>query len=60
MPTAAMTPRADHAGRNFHFGVREHAMCAIASGMALAGLRPFAASFFVFTDYCRGAIRLAR
>ncbi len=53
------TQRADHAGRNFHFGVREHAMCAIASGMALAGLRPFAASFFVFTDYCRGAIRLA-
>jgi transketolase len=48
-----------HAGRNFHFGIREHAMCAIASGMALSGLRPFAASFFVFTDYCRGAIRLA-
>jgi len=46
-------------GRNFHFGVREHAMCAVASGMALSGLRPFAASFFVFTDYCRGAIRLA-
>ncbi|HSB25744.1 MAG TPA: transketolase [Burkholderiaceae bacterium] len=47
------------AGRNFHFGIREHAMCAVASGMALAGLRPFVASFFVFTDYCRGAIRLA-
>ncbi len=47
------------AGRNLHYGVREHAMCAIASGMALSGLRPFAASFFVFTDYCRGAIRLA-
>ena len=47
------------AGRNFHFGIREHAMCALASGMALSGLRPFAASFFVFTDYCRGAIRLA-
>jgi transketolase len=46
-------------GRNFHFGIREHAMCAVASGMALSGLRPFAASFFVFTDYCRGAIRLA-
>lgn len=50
---------ASYAGRNFHFGIREHAMCAIASGMALSGLRPFAASFFVFTDYCRGAIRLA-
>jgi transketolase len=46
-------------GRNFHFGIREHAMCAVASGMALSGLRPYAASFFVFTDYCRGAIRLA-
>lgn len=47
------------AGRNFHFGIREHAMCAAASGMALSGLRPFAASFFIFTDYARGAIRLA-
>ncbi|WP_305806740.1 transketolase [Stenotrophomonas sp. YIM B06876] len=51
--------RGGYAGRNFHFGIREHAMCAVASGMALSGLRPFAASFFVFTDYCRGAIRLA-
>jgi transketolase len=47
------------AGRNVHFGVREHAMCAAASGMALSGLRPFAASFLVFSDYARGAIRLA-
>jgi len=47
------------AGRNFHFGIREHGMCAAASGMALSGLRPYAASFFVFTDYARGAIRLA-
>jgi transketolase len=47
-----------HAGRNFHFGIREHAMCAAASGMALSGLRPFAASFLVFSDYARGAIRL--
>ena len=46
-------------GRNLHFGVREHAMCAIASGLALSRLRAFAASFFIFTDYCRGAIRLA-
>ena len=50
---------ASPAGRNFHFGIREHAMCAAASGMALSGLRPFAASFFVFSDYARGAIRLA-
>ena len=48
-----------YAGRNFHFGIREHAMCAAASGMALSGLRAYAASFFVFTDYCRGSIRLA-
>ena len=50
---------ASPAGHNFHFGIREHAMCAAVSGMALSGLRPFAASFFVFTDYGRGAIRLA-
>ncbi|MDZ4358264.1 MAG: transketolase [Variovorax sp.] len=49
----------DYAGRNLHFGVREHAMCAIANGLALSKLRPFAASFFIFTDYCRGAIRLS-
>lgn len=52
-------PPAGYGGRNLHFGIREHAMCAIASGLALSGLRPYAASFFIFTDYCRGAIRLA-
>lgn len=50
---------ADHAGRNFHFGIREHAMCAAANGMALAGLRVFAAGFLIFTDYCRPSMRLA-
>ncbi|MFZ6773895.1 transketolase [Undibacterium sp. SXout7W] len=50
---------ASYAGRNFHFGIREHAMCAITNGMALSKLRPFAASFFVFTDYARPAIRLS-
>jgi len=48
-----------YAGRNFHFGVREHAMCAIANGMSLAKVRPFVAGFFVFTDYSRPAMRLA-
>jgi transketolase len=48
-----------YAGRNFHFGIREHAMCAAASGMTLSGLRAYAASFLIFTDYCRGSIRLA-
>jgi transketolase len=48
------------AGRNFHFGVREHAMGAIANGMAYHGaLRPFVATFFVFSDYMRPAVRLA-
>ena len=46
-------------GRNLHFGVREHAMCAISNGMALSKLRAFASGFFVFTDYCRGSIRLS-
>ncbi len=46
-------------GRNFHFGIREHAMAAIANGMALCGLRPYAATFLVFSDYLRPALRLS-
>jgi transketolase len=46
-------------GRNMHFGVREHAMGAIANGMALSCLRPFTATFLVFSDYMRPPIRLA-
>lgn len=46
-------------GRNMHFGVREHAMAAACNGMALSGLRPFGASFLVFADYARPAIRLS-
>lgn len=49
----------DYAGRNFHFGIREHAMCAIANGIVVSGPRPFASSFFVFTDYCRPSLRLS-
>jgi len=49
-----------YANRNFAFGVREHVMCAASSGMYLhGGVRPYAATFFVFTDYARPAIRLA-
>ncbi len=49
-----------YAGRNFHFGIREHAMGAIMNGMALhGGFRVYGATFFVFSDYCRPAIRLA-
>ncbi len=49
----------NYRGRNFHYGVREHAMCAISNGLSLSKLRPFAASFLVFSDYGRGALRLA-
>ncbi len=48
------------AGRNIHFGVREHAMAAALNGMALSGmLIPYGGTFFVFSDYMRPAIRLA-
>jgi transketolase len=46
-------------GRNFHFGVREHAMGAIANGLALCKVRPYNAGFFIFSDYARPAIRLS-
>ncbi len=50
----------DPAGRNIRFGVREHAMGAAVNGIALhGGLRPFGATFFVFTDYLRPALRIA-
>ena len=50
----------NRAGRNLHFGVREHAMAAICNGMVLhGGLRVFCATFFVFSDYMKGAMRLS-
>jgi transketolase len=50
----------DFGGRNFHFGVREHAMGSILNGLcAHGGLRPFGATFLVFSDYMRPAIRMA-
>jgi transketolase len=48
-----------YGGRNFHYGIREHAMAAVVNGMALSKLRPFGATFFIFSDYARGAIRLS-
>jgi transketolase len=52
--------RDNFSGRNVHFGVREHAMCAALNGVALfGGLIPFGASFLIFTDYCRPSLRLA-
>jgi transketolase len=47
------------AGRNFHWGIREHGMGAALNGMALCGVRPYGATFFVFTDYMRPSMRLA-
>ncbi len=50
----------DYAGRNIHFGVREHAMGAVVNGLAAhGGCRPYGATFLVFSDYLRPAIRLA-
>jgi transketolase len=53
-------PDAEPGGRNVHFGVREHGMGAILSGMARhGGVIPFGATFFIFSDYMRPSIRLA-
>jgi transketolase len=49
----------NYAGRNFHFGVREHAMGAILNGMTLVKVRPFGAGFLIFSEYGRMPIRLA-
>ncbi|PWT96697.1 MAG: transketolase [Terriglobia bacterium] len=49
----------DHSGRNFHFGIREHAMGAILNGMSLVKVRPFGSGFFIFADYMRGSLRLS-
>jgi transketolase len=46
-------------GRNLHFGIREHAMAAIVNGLALSKLRAYGASFFIFSDYARPAMRLS-
>ena len=51
--------RGNYGARNFHFGVREHAMGAIMNGMALTGLIPYGATFFIFSDYLRPTLRLA-
>ena len=47
------------AGRNLHFGIREHAMGAILNGLSLSKLRPFGSGFLIFSDYGRAAIRLS-
>ena len=49
----------DYAGRNIHYGIREHAMGAMMNGLALFGLRPYGGTFLVFSDYMKGAVRLS-
>jgi transketolase len=57
---APIFARATPAGRNFHFGIREHAMGAVMNGMSLhGGFIPYGGTFLVFADYMRPAIRLA-
>ena len=51
--------KGNYGARNFHFGVREHAMGAILNGMALSGLLPYGGTFLIFSDYARPALRLA-
>jgi transketolase len=58
-PGAGDFEAATPSGRNFHFGIREHAMAAIVNGMSLSKLRAFGATFFIFSDYARPAIRLS-
>jgi transketolase len=48
-----------YGGKNLHYGVREHSMAAIVNGMSLSKLRPYGATFFIFCDYARPAIRLS-
>ena len=48
-----------YGGRNFHFGIREHAMAAILNGLSVSKVRPFGSTFFVFSDYLRPALRLS-
>ena len=49
----------NYAGRNFHFGIREHAMGSIVNGMSLSKIRPFGSGFLIFSDYMREPIRLS-
>jgi transketolase len=48
-----------YGGRNFHFGIREHAMCSILNGMALSKIRAYGSGFLIFSDYSRPPMRLA-
>src|SRR5262249_52981545 len=49
----------NYAGRNFHFGIREHAMGAVLNGMAVSKIRPYGSGFLLFSEHGRNPIRLA-
>ncbi len=49
----------NYGGRNYHFGIREHAMHAIVNGLALSKIKPYGSQFLIFSDYARTAIRLS-
>jgi transketolase len=49
----------NHTGKNLHFGIREHAMAAVVNGLSLSKMRAFGATFFIFSDYARPAMRLS-
>jgi transketolase len=58
-PGAGDFQAGSYGGKNLHFGIREHAMAAVLNGLSLSKLRPFGATFFVFSDYLRPALRLS-
>ncbi len=59
IPSTEIIEAGKPAGRQVYFGVREHGMGAVMNGMAVSGLLPLGGTFFVFSDYMRGAVRLA-
>jgi len=59
LPPGAGYADCDYSGRNFHFGIREHAMGSIMCGMAVSKVRPYGSTFFVFSDYMKPPIRMS-
>jgi transketolase len=57
-PEAGDFSAQDPGGRNFHFGIREHAMTAVLNGLSLSKIRPYGSGFLIFSDYARAPIRL--
>jgi len=58
-PAAGDFQASSYGGRNFHFGIREHAMGAILNGMSLSKVRPYGSGFLIFSDYGKAPLRLA-